>query len=801
MATAVVETVPLHQATAERYLNYALSVITSRALPDVRDGLKPVQRRILFTMFHDMRLTSSGRYRKCAAVVGEVMGKYHPHGDQSIYDAMVRMAQSFSLGAPLVDGQGNFGSLDGDPPAAMRYTECKLRALADELLGEIRMRTVDWRPNYDGQRSEPIVLPATFPQLLVNGSEGIAVGMATRIPPHNLGEVVDAAMALIENRKLEVADLLQYVKGPDFPTGGQILADGADLLATYTEGRGSLKVRATWRLEKEGRRRQVIIDSVPYGQNKSRLLERIGDEVRTKRLPQVTDVRDESTEDVRVVIELKQGASAEAVMAYLFKRTNLQTTWPVNLTALIPSNAPDVATPARLDLKEMLTYWLDFRFTTVRRRFEYQLAVLEERIHLLEGFALLFDALDEAIAIIRASEGKRDAADQLMDRFDLDDLQTDAILELRLYKLARLEMLEILEELEEKRKEAARIETILASDRKLWSVVKTELLEVREVYAIPRRTIVGKPEKALEYDEDAYIVKEDTYVVVTEGGWIKRQSSFSSIDKIRVRDGDAIQWLIKAHTRSTLTFFTNLGSAYVMRVDAVPSTTGYGDPLQASFSFADGERVVGVASHDARHRRERQEPLLTAPNDDPPPPYGIGITLGGRAVRFALKTHEDASTKSGRKYARLNKGDQVFVVYPCEGDERACIATKQGRAIVFELTDVPVLKAAGKGVTGIKLREGDEVMAFELGRSSLDGPTVTTSFGRELVVRERKFGITKRGGRGKVVLTRGTIDAWHREPRVMLEAPKPSRSSSRADGEPVDAGEEVTADSTTHGEE
>jgi DNA gyrase subunit A len=769
MATAIVEQVPLHQAAAERYLNYALSVITSRALPDVRDGLKPVQRRILFTMFHEMRLHPGGRYRKCAAVVGEVMGKYHPHGDQSIYDALVRMAQDFSLLAPLVDGQGNFGSIDGDPPAAMRYTECKLRPLAEELLSEIKMRTVDWRPNYDGQRSEPIVLPATFPNLLVNGSEGIAVGMATRIPPHNLGEVVDAAIALIGNRKLPAEELVGIVRGPDFPTGGEILAGHSDLLELYTTGKGTLKVRATWSVDKDGRRKQIIIDSVPYGQNKAKLIEHVGAEVRDKKLPQVVDVRDESTDDVRIVLDLKQGASPEAVMAYLFKRTALSTSWPVNLTALIPSDKPDVCTPSRLDLKSILLHWLDFRFATVRRRFEYELAVLEERIHILEGFQLVFDALDEAIAIIRASEGKRDAADRLMDRFDLDDVQTDAILELRLYKLAKLEILVILEELEEKRAEAARIESILASDRKLWNVVRKELKEVRQHYAVPRRTRVGLPEKKLEFDEDAYIVKEDTYCVVTRDGWIKRQSSFSAVDKIRVRDGDEIGWLFKAHTRSTVTFFTNLGSAYVMRVDDVPSTTGYGDPLQASFSFADGERVVGVASHDARHRKHLQETLLQGAGDDPPPPYGIALTLQGRVLRFPLATHEDVSTKNGRKYARLGKGDQVFAVYVCDGDERVCAATKQGRAIVFDGAEVPILKAAGKGVTGIKTRDGDEVMAFELARGSLDGPTVVTSFGRELVVRERKFGLSKRGGRGKVVLKRGTIDSWQRGAILRLD--------------------------------
>ena len=781
MATAIVEQVPLHQATADRYLNYALSVITSRALPDVRDGLKPVQRRILFTMFHEMRLHPGGRYRKSAAVVGEVMGKYHPHGDQSIYDALVRMAQPFSLRAPLVDGQGNFGSIDGDPPAAMRYTECKLQPLASELLAEIKKRTVDWRPNYDGQRSEPVVLPAPFPNLLVNGSEGIAVGMATRIPPHNLGEVVDACVALIDDPKLGLEGLMEHVQGPDFPTAGQILANRDELLELYATGRGTLKVRATWSVDKDGRRRQIIIDSVPYGQNKAKLIERVGEEVREKRLPQVVDVRDESTDDVRIVLDLKQGASPEAVMAYLFKRTALQSNWSVNLTALVPSDNPDVCTPARLDLRSILRHFLDFRFLTVRRRFEYELSVLEERIHILEGFALVFDALDEAIAIIRASEGKRDAADRLMDRFDLDELQTDAILELRLYKLAKLEILEILEELEEKRAEAARIEKLLASDRRLWRVVRNELLEVRQVYADERRTLIGLPEKKLEFSEDAYIVKEDTFCVVTRDGWIKRQSSFSAIDKIRVRDDDEIGWLFKAHTRSTVTFFTNLGSAYVMRVDDVPATTGYGEPLQATFAFADGEKVVGVVSHDARHRRHLQETLLTAEGDDPPPPYGVALTRKGRVLRFALAAHEETSTKAGRKYARLGKGDQVFVCYACDGDERVAAATKGGRAIVFEVSEVPILKAAGKGVLGIKVRDDDEVMAFELARSSLDGPTVTTSFGRELVVRERKFGVSKRGGRGKVVLKRGSIDAWRREAVLRLDDKADDKVSSKAD--------------------
>ncbi len=764
-----VEAVPLHRATAERYLNYAMSVITSRALPDVRDGLKPVQRRILYTMFQEMKLHPGGRYRKCAAVVGEVMGKYHPHGDQSIYDALVRMAQDFSLRAPLVDGQGNFGSLDGDPPAAMRYTECKLRPLAEELLTEIRKKTVDYRPNYDGQRFEPVVLPAQFPQLLVNGCEGIAVGMATRIPPHNLGEVCNAAIAFIDNRRIELSELLQHIHGPDFPTGGRLLATQQELLDIYETGHGSLKVQATWEVVKEGRRKQVVLTSIPYGENKARLIASIGDEVRNRKLPQVVDVRDESTDEVRMVLDLKQGASPEAVMAYLFKRTKLQTTWSVNMTGLVPTANPEVCAPSRLDLKMILRHWLDFRFETVRRRYTFDLAELLERIHLLEGLEIIFDHLDEAIAIIRVSEGRRDAHERLIERFGLSDAQTEAILELRLYKLARIEIASILEELAEKRAEAARIEKILASDRRLWKQVRAELVEIRDLYSDARRTQVGPPTETLEFDEDAYIVKEDTFVVITRDGWIKRQSSFSSIDKIRVREDDEIGWLIKAHTRSTVTFFSSAGAAYVMRVDDVPSTTGYGEPLQASFAFSDGERVVGVVSHDARHRSEIEQPEPGESGDDPPPPYGLAVTEGGRTLRFPLAAHEETSTKAGRKYARLNGGDAVLVVYPLEhGDENVAVATRHGRAMLYRATDVSILKAAGKGVNGINTRDNDRVMACELARTSLQGPTVLTSFGRELVVRERKFGIGTRGGRGKVVLKRGTIDAWVRGPVVLL---------------------------------
>ncbi|MEZ4240655.1 MAG: DNA topoisomerase (ATP-hydrolyzing) [Myxococcota bacterium] len=759
----VVEQVPLHLATAERYLSYALSVITSRALPDVRDGLKPVQRRILYTMYHDMGLVPNGRYRKCAGVVGEVMGKYHPHGDSSIYEALVRMAQDFSLRAPLVDGQGNFGSLDGDPPAAMRYTECRLRPLAEELLSEIKKRTVDFRPNYDGQRTEPVVLPAQLPHLLVNGSEGIAVGMATRIPPHNLGEVVDAAVALIRDRSRTVRDLVGIVRGPDFPTGGRILAGTDELVRIYEQGQGTLKVRATWHEEKEGRRRRLVVDSVPYGQNKAKIVEHLGEEVRLRRLPQVTDVRDESTDEVRVVLDLKADAAAETVMAYLFKRTALQSTWPVNLTALVPGADTDVPSPARLDLKAILEHWLDFRLLTVRRRYAFDLAQIRERIHVLEGFAKVFDALDEAIRLVREADGRAEAAAALIARFALSEIQADAVLDLRLYRLAKLEIEAILEELAAKRAEAERIEKLLASEPKLWAEVERELRALRKTYGEARRTEIGGGQQ-LEFDENAYIVAEDAWVVVTRDGWIKRQSSFSGLDKVRLRDGDEVGWLVQADTRTTLTFFTNLGSAYVMRVDAVPATTGYGEPVQASFTFADGEQVVGVLPHDPRHALPAGEP---AAPDDPPPPYAVAITQGGRGLRFPLAPHAEVSNRTGRRYARLAEADQVFAVWPLPGpDRRVCLATRGGRAMVLAADDLPVLKAAGKGVTAIKVGPKDAVMACELGTDEGGGPVVVTSKGRNVVVGERTFARSTRGGKGNVVLKVGSIDQWLQSPVI-----------------------------------
>jgi DNA gyrase subunit A len=765
-----IESVALHEATRHRYLNYAMSVITSRALPDVRDGLKPVQRRILYAMYQNLRLLPDGRYRKSAAVVGEVMAKYHPHGDTSIYDAMVRMAQPFSLRHMLVDGQGNFGSMDGDGAAAMRYTECKLRPLAVELLDEIKKRTVDFRPNYDGQSLEPVVLPAQFPQLLVNGAEGIAVGMATRIPPHNLRAVIDACLMLIDDPDVSLKRLARKVKAPDFPTGGVILTDPAELNQMYETGSGAVRLQGTWTTEKQARRNYVIVTSVPYGVNKATLLEKIGGLIAERKVPQFVDVRDESTDEVRVVLELRKASDAPAGMAFLFKNTPLQINYNMNLTCLVPVPGSDVPQPERVNLRKVLWCWLVFRHETVRRRFEFELEKLGERIHILEGFEIVFDAIDEAIRIIRGSEGKRDAAEQLMVRFGLDDVQTEAILELKLYKLAKLEILAIRKELNEKREEAARIEDILASNTELWSVVSTELKEIRKLYGEARRTAIGGEDviDTTTFSEADYIVSEKTYVIVTRDGWIKRQQSFTDIEKIRIREGDDIGWIGRATTKSSITFFGDQGSAYVLRIDDIPSTTGYGEPVQRHFSFADGERVIGVIINDERSLPAISDELKQAPEvaegeePVPAPPHCIAVTRKGRCIRFALSSHAEVSTKNGRRFMRPNGDDDAVVaVYVTDTTEQMSIASEAGRALTFPVHDAKFIRGAGKGVIAIKLRDNDRVLAFELTRHKFQGAMVRTPQGREETVRPSKFE-GRRAGRGTVVLKRGRFVEWNR---------------------------------------
>ena len=761
--------IALHEATRYRYLSYAMSVITARALPDVRDGLKPVQRRVLFAMFQNLRLYPEGRYRKSAAVVGEVMAKYHPHGDSSIYDAMVRMSQSFSLLHPLVDGQGNFGSMDGDGAAAMRYTEAKLTPISMELLSEIRQNTVNWRPNYDGQHSEAIVLPAQLPNLLINGAEGIAVGMSTRIPPHNLREVVDACVALIDDPTLSAYDLSKKVKAPDFPTGGLILNSREDLRKMYEVGNGVIRMRGTWELEKDGRRYSAIITSIPYGLNKATLVEKIGDLIGKKKIPQLIDIRDESTDEVRIVVDLKIGSGRnpetemQNAMAYLCRYTPLQSTFPMNITCLVPTENPEVSEPLKANLYNVIRHWLDFRLQTVIKRFNYELSKLKGRIHTLEAFAKAFDVLDEIIATIRASEGRADAKEQIMDRFKFDEDQTDAILDLKLYRLAKLEIHAIEEELREKRAAAEKIEGILSSNTNVWNIVKEELLELRKLYGKKRLTKIGGEEAQTSLaDESAYIVDEKSYIIVTENGWIKRQGRFSSIDKIRLRDNDTILAIAKGSTKNTMAYFTNKGTVYVQRIADIPSTTGYGDPLQKYFAFSDGEKLVGAIAIDPLSLPDIPD---SVPIEDPDhtPPYGIAITKEGRVVRFSVIAQKDVTNKSGRRYMRTGgKTDAVLAVYPAIGDEWVSLYTKQTRLLCFPVSDITLVRGAGKGVIAIKMDAGDSVEGFELTRDQKSGLTVQTERKREVIVHPKKYG-GSRAAKGNKLLQRGSLGPWKRK--------------------------------------
>jgi DNA gyrase subunit A len=758
--TEAIEDVGLDEATRKRYLNYAMSVITSRALPDVRDGLKPVQRRILYAMYHNLSLTPDAKHRKSAAVVGEVMAKYHPHGDQSIYDAMVRMAQEFSLRYPLVDGQGNFGSLDGDGAAAMRYTEAKLRHVAVELLSELKKRTVDYRQNYDGTLFEPVVLPAQLPNLLINGASGIAVGMATQIPPHNVAEVVGALIAMIDTPALTLEEVVaQHILAPDFPTGGEILNTPEELIEIYRTGSGAVELRGTWKLDEETRRSAIVLTSIPYGLNKADLISDIADHVRQGRLPQLVDVRDESTEEIRIVLEMKKGANADAVMAYLYRRTALQSRFNVNLTVLCPTDDPDITRPARIGLMDVLEHFLQFRYQVTRRRLEFDLQELERRIHLLRGFEIIFNALDEAIALIRASDGKAHAREGLMERFGLDEEQAEAILETRLYKLARLEIEAIRRELAEKLEMAERIRATLDSEPKMWELIRSELVHLRDAYGDRRRTAVRGPVEQIVFSEETYIVAEDAFVFVTRAGWIKRQKSYTDLTAVRVKEGDEVGWAIPASSREALVLFTSVGRAYTLRVADIPTTSGYGEPVQARFQFVDGERVVGAVTTDARSLPPvRADVVSLLPEGTAGPPWVVAITRAGRGLRLPLALFAEPSTVNGRVYARLaDETDAITQVFPCDGSEFVSMVSRLGRAIIFPVSDLNLLSGPGKGVLALKLVRDDFVLAFKLVRDRMDGLTVETNRGRTEVIRPNKFTPVTRGGRGRELLRMGYI--------------------------------------------
>ncbi len=767
--------VALHEAAQARYLNYALSVITARALPDVRDGLKPVQRRILYTMWQQ-NLTADTKHRKCAKVVGDVMGSYHPHGDAALYETLVRMAQPFSLRYPLIDGSGNFGSLDGDSAAAMRYTECRLARISDEMLTEIEQETVPFRPNYDGTKTEPVVLPARLPNLLVNGTTGIAVGMATNVPPHNLNEVCTALVKLLDNEDLSTPQLCRYLKGPDFPTGGQILNSADELKEIYKTGAGTIRLRGTWDIGPETRSTKTIyIDSVPYTVNKAQLVERIAEIVISRKLPPLLDVKDLSTEDVRIAIEMKKDADEKMVMAYLFKNTPLQINFAVNLTCLIPTENTDVGRPERLDLKSILWHFLHFRLEVVTRRLEHELAALRKRIHVLEGFEAVFDALDEIIRIIRKSDGKADAAEKIMKRFGLDAEQTDAILELKIYRLARLEILMIRNELEEKRKRARQIAALLKDEDSRWKVVRSEIELVQKTYGDPkldrRRTQIAGETDETEYTADDFIVEEDNVVIVSRDGWVKRQKEVKDLSTTRLREGDSVLAALAGSTRATAVFFSNFGAAYSCRFVDVPASTGYGEPIQRLFKLKDGERIVAAMSLDNRALGGSIQPKNATAE---PPVHAVAVTSDGFALRFGLEPFVEPSTRAGRRFARPAEGAEVLGVARTSGSETLIAATAQGRGLLCRTSEVNFLAGPGKGVTLIRLGADDRVIGFIASAGDRDLLTVETSRGAEHTISTAKYEVTGRGGKGRELLQRGgfTRIIW-----TLPEAPPPLAGS------------------------
>lgn len=768
------EPAALHEITRARYLNYALSVITSRALPDVRDGLKPVQRRILYTMWQQ-RLTAETKHRKCAKVVGDVMGNYHPHGDSAIYDALVRLAQSFSLRVPLVDGSGNFGSLDGDAAAAMRYTECRLAPSAAPLLEELNQNTVAFRPNYDGTREEPVVLPAKLPHLLINGATGIAVGMATNIPPHHPEEVCQASIrlldALIEDRELSNRELCRTIKGPDFPTGGQIISTPEEIKNVYETGSGTLKVRATWEPGEAKKNADVIvITSIPYTVNKATLVERIAEIITARKMPLLLDVRDISADDIRIELELKKDADPQKVLTYLYKNTPLQTNFAVNLTCLVPTENPEVGRPERLDLKSILWHFLQFRMDVVTRRLEHELGALNRRIHILEGFEVVFDALDAILQIIRKSEGKADAAKKIMAQFGLDAEQTDAILELKLYRLARLEIQVIQKELRERRARRKEIEKLLGEKSGLgrWSIVRSELEDIASALRTAggkRRTLITSIEDEPEFSAEDLIVEEDAHVLLTADGWLKRQREIKDPQASRLREGDRVLACFAGSTRATAIFFSNLGTAYTLRIADVPATTGYGDPIQKLFKMKDGERIIAAYSLDRRVIGDYTELEGYFPET-----FGFAATSDGFSVTFGLSSLAEPSTKTGRRYIRLNEHQEVVTAALVQGEETVLAATVDRRVLSCKLEEISYLTSAGKGVTLIKLAPGDRLLYALPSTKKSDQLLIRTSLGGEQSLSSGKWELSSRGGRGQEVGKRGK---WSEVLPAPVSAPAP----------------------------
>lgn len=710
----------LTQESRDRYLTYALSVVSGRALPDVRDGLKPVQRRILFAMLQNLNLKPSNSHRKSAAVVGEVLARFHPHGDIACYEAMVRMAQDFSLRYPLVDGQGNFGSLDGDNAAAYRYTEAKLRELALEVLGEINEETVAFRDNFDATVVEPIVLPSRIPNLLINGATGIAVGMATSIPPHNLKDTVKALIELSKDPDLSVSKLTGLIKGPDFPTGCNILNTQRELVEMYETGRGSVRMRGEWEVEEQGRgKRSIVVTSIPYAVNKSTLVERIAGLIVDRKLPQLVDVRDESTSDVRIVLELASGADAEIAMAYLFKNTPLESNFAVNLTALVPGEGGSPR-PELLSLKDCLRHFLEFRAEVTQKRLTFERKQLLERIHILEGLVLIYDALDEALKIVRKSEGRSDAADKLRTRFKLSEIQAFAVVDMRIYQLSRTNIEEIRAELTAKEKRVKEIEKILKSKAAIEEIVRTELEGIAEKYGDKRRSKLIKDNVDIEFDETQYVVQEDVHAIVTTDGWVKRIRRTNDLASTRMREGDSLLAAHALNTLDSIALLTSQGSLFVLKVSDLPASSGYGTPIQKLLKFKDGERIVasfGMPASEVKSSSQAAQgelPLTgntAAVLSDRTLKDGDTLVLvGDHGTGFALTMSEISQTKrNGRRVMKLREGELMAAAEPLA--PMMVFVTRDGSGLAIAKDEIPVRDSAAVGVALMGVRDDDAIVA------------------------------------------------------------------------------------------
>ncbi len=736
-----VSVIPIGISTEMRtsYISYAMSVITARALPDVRDGLKPVHRRILYAM-HEMGLTSSAKTKKSAAVVGDVLGKYHPHGDTAVYDSMVGMAQDFSLRYPLIIGQGNFGSIDGDNAAAMRYTEAKMSKLSNDLLKDLEKETVDFRPNYDATLKEPIVLPAGVPNLLINGTLGIAVGMATNIAPHNLTEIVDATLHLIENEEATTEDLMQFVKGPDFPTGGLVYGS-KDMLHAYSSGRGGVVCRGEAEIvEQKAGLSQIVITSIPYRVNKSNLIQSIAELAQEKKIEGIKGLRDESTKDIRVVIDLKTGVFPQKVLNYLYRHTQLEQAFHFNMVALVDG------VPQTLSLKGILDEFIKHRKDVVKRRTAYDLRKAEEREHILLGLKKALDHIDRVISVIRASKDAAIAKFNLMKEFKFSDLQATAILEMRLQKLAGLERKQVEQELQEKQDLIAELKAILGSPKRMLAVIGKELGEMKEKYGDDRKTRVVKGGVKEITDEDL-IPEKESMLVFTEGGYVKRTDPAEyrsqkrggvGVVDLETKEEDFVTILLSANTHDDLLFFTNLGKAYQIKMYDIPEgkRATKGKSVMNFISLADGERVMSILPVSKSEKGKEQ--------------YLFLMTENGTGKKMSSKQFADVR-RSGIIAINLDKNDSLRGASLVEKGDEIMLATAKGQSVRFKEADVREMGRTAGGVRAMKLGKGDLIVGFDIVKKETRDVAMllvmsANGLGKKTPLKEYK--VQKRGGSG-----------------------------------------------------